>query len=112
VLGRQTEALSVDLFLSGRYGMACPRRPGRSPTLHLTFSHAGSSQSVRLRPIRRVCDSAVRVPVRNETLRRILATEGRWRLHARLANRPVATADLIVERADRPAPLRRDYARA
>lgn len=112
VLDRRTEALTVDLFLSGRYGMACPRRPGRSPTLHLAFSHAGSSQTVRLRPIRRMCDSAVRVPVRSETLRRILATEGRWRLHARLANRPVATADLVVERAHHGAPLRRERARA
>ncbi len=109
ILGGHTQSLTVDVFLSGRYGMACPRRPGRSPTLQLAFSHAGSSKTLRLRPIRRVCDSAVRVPVREETLRTLLATGGRWRLHVRLANRPVAVADLIVEHADRTAPLRRDY---
>lgn len=110
ILGRQTEALTVDIFLSGRYGMACPRRPGRSPTMHLAFSHAGSSKTLRLRPVRRVCDSAVRVHVRDQTLRTLLATDGRWRLHVRLANRPVATADLIVEHADRTTPRRPHYA--
>ena len=110
VLGRESEALIVDVFLSGRYGMACPRRPGHSPTLHLAFSHAGTSQTLRLRPVRRVCDSAVRVHVRDSTLRTLLATEGRWRLHARLANRLVATADLVVEHSDRNARLRPAYA--
>ncbi|MDJ0521629.1 MAG: hypothetical protein QNJ90_06080 [Planctomycetota bacterium] len=112
VLGPHTESLTIDLFLSGRYGMARPRCPWRSPTLHLAFSHAGSSQTIRLRPVRHVSDSAVRVPVRSETLRKLLATNGRWRLHARLANRAIANADLIVEAANRRSPLQRRYVSA
>ncbi len=109
-LDARTEDLTVDVFLSGRYGMACPRRPEHAPTLRLAFSHAATSKTVRLRPIQGVRDSAVRIPIRKETLRTLLAQEGRWRLHVRLASRPIATAEVDVARAGAPAPLRGAYA--
>lgn len=94
-----TESLTIDVFLRGRYGMACPPRPARAPTLHVSLSHAGTSRTLRLRPLRHARDSAVRIPVRPETLRRVLDVPGRWRVHARLGPRPIATAVLEARTA-------------
>jgi hypothetical protein len=95
-LGPGIEALTLDVFLSGRYGMACPRRPARGPTMHVSCSHAGANETLRLRPVRHVCDSAVRVHMQDHTLRRLLARPGRWRIHVRLGDRIVANATLDV----------------
>jgi hypothetical protein len=100
-LARGAASLTLDVFLGGRYGIAAPRRPRRAPTLHVTFSHAASNRTLRLRPMKHVRDSAVRIRVREETLARLLERPGRWRVHVRLGPRQVAsaTADVI----DRPA---------
>jgi hypothetical protein len=96
ILEADSESLLLDVFLHGRYGMACPRRRGRDLALHVTFSHAGSSRTVRLTPVREVRESAVRVPVRAETLRRLLAEEGRWIVHVRLGTRALLALPLDV----------------
>jgi hypothetical protein len=108
-LAQDTASLTADVFLTGRYGMACPRRPRRGPTLHVACSHAGSNQSLRLRPVRGVTESAVRIHLRDETLQRLLAQPGRWRVHARLGPRVVATAtaDVLPVRAPSNARSRR-----
>jgi hypothetical protein len=98
-LRSHNEALTIDVFLKGRHGMACPPRPARAPTLHVSLSHAGASRTVRLTPVKRLRDKAVRIPVRAETLRRIMDVPGRWRVHARLGPRPVASAILEVRTA-------------
>ncbi len=95
-LGQQTESLTLDVFLSGRYGMACPRRPRRGPTMHVSCSHAGANETLRLTPVRHVCDSAVRIHMRDSTLRRLLARPGRWRIHVKLGDRIVGQATLDV----------------
>jgi len=100
-LDGRTEALALDVFLHGRHGLACPRRPRRRPTLHVAFSHAASSTTLRLRPLRKLTDTAVRLPLRRETLGAILAKDGRWRLHVRLGPRTIAHAEVLVATAMR-----------
>ena len=94
-----TERLTLDVFLSGRYGMAAPRRPANAPTLHLAFSSPGSNQTIRMRPIKEVTDNAIRVPVSDETLARLLRRPGGWRLHVRLGERPVLAVPVTVGEA-------------
>ena len=84
ILPSDTQSLIIDVFLRGRYGMACPRKPKQGPTLTLVWSNASSSQTIRQRAIKDVRDSAVRVEVQPATLRRVLDQPGAWRLHARL----------------------------
>ena len=96
ILTPDTESLIIDIFLSGRYGMACPRRPKRAPSLHLVWSNATSSQTIRQRAVKDVRDSAVRVEVKPDTLKRVLAQPGAWRLHARLADRPLVSLPVTV----------------
>ena len=96
ILPSNTESLIIDVFLRGRYGMACPRKPKRGPTLSLVWSNAGSSQTIRQRAIKNVHDSAVRVKVQPDTLRRVLDQPGAWRLHARLGDRPLVTLPVTV----------------
>ncbi len=104
VLGPRTERLTLDLFLKGRYGMDCSKRPQRAPTLHLAFSSPGSNQTIRLRPLKDVTDNAIRIPVRNETLAKLLAQPGPWRLHVRLGERPVLALPLEVRAAQAKSP--------
>ncbi len=91
-----TERLTLDVFLSGRYGMATPRRPANAPTLHLAFSSAGSNQTIRLRPVKDITDNAIRVPVSEDTLARLLERPGAWRLHVRLGERPVLAVPVAI----------------
>ncbi|MDA1196105.1 MAG: hypothetical protein O2894_13120, partial [Planctomycetota bacterium] len=92
----RTENLTVDLFFRGRHGMACPRRPAQMPTVHIAFSSPGSNRTMRLRPVRDVTESAIRVPVSPETLQRLLAQPGAWRLHVRVGERPVLAVPFEV----------------
>ena len=55
-----------------------------------------SSQTIRQRAIKDVRDSAVRVKVQPDTLRRVLDQPGAWRLHARLGDRPLVTLPVTV----------------
>ena len=96
VLAAETESLVIDVFLSGRYGMACPKRPTEGPTLYLAWSNATSSQTIRQRAIRDVRDTAIRVAVKPETLSRLLEQPGAWRLHARLGDRPLTSLPVTV----------------
>ena len=96
VLPADAESVIIDLFLSGRYGMACPKRPQQGPTLHLAWSNATSSQTIRQRAIKDVRDTAVRIAVKPETLDRLLSQPGAWRLHARLGDRPIASLPVTV----------------
>ena len=99
-VGPRTGKLTLDVFLSGRYGMARPRHPNQAPTLHMAFSSAGSNQTIRLRPIPHVTDSAIRVPVSGETLARLIEKPGRWRLHLRLGERPILAVPFEVRAAE------------
>jgi hypothetical protein len=110
VLQPGTGSLTLDVFLRGRHGLACPRRPEQVPALHLVLSSAGSNRTLRLRPVTNVCGDAVRVPVTDDTLGRLLARPGRWRLHLRLGDRPLLAVPLEVRAAPaarlRPARMR------
>lgn len=94
-----TERLTLDVFLSGRHGMAYPRRPITAPSLHLAFSSPGSNQTIRLRPLKDVTGTAIRVPITDETLERLLARPGGWRLHLRLDERPILAVPVHVGEA-------------
>jgi len=96
-----TERLTLDVFLSGRQGMSCPRRPVQAPSLHLAFSSPGSNQTIRLRPVKDITDSAIRIPVSEDTLRRLMDRPGSWRLHVRLGDRPILAVPVTV--AETPA---------
>ena len=97
-----TERLTLDVFLSGRYGMATPRRPANAPSLHLAFSSPGSNQTIRMRPVKEITDNAIRVPVSDETLKRLLERPGGWRLHVRLGERPILAVPITVGDAEAP----------
>ena len=96
-----TESLVLDVFLSpppaGRIGRC------HGPTLALVLSHGQDSRTVRLTPVKDVCQDAVRVRLSEPTLREVLAHPGRWRVNAALDGRPLAQAGLLVP-ALRPAP--------
>jgi len=87
---------AVDVFLRPR-GTGRPPRPG--PTLALVLSHAASNTTLRLTPRHDVRADAVRVPLKDATLARILARPGAWRLEARMEGHPVGWTRLAV--ADR-----------
>jgi hypothetical protein len=90
------ERVNVDLFLTGRLGMARPRAPSPGPTLRLRASHETASRTLRLTPVPDVHASAVRVRIKPETLAQLRQAPGRWRLHAQLGERHIAAADLVV----------------
>ncbi len=94
-----TERLTLDVFLRGQHGMACPRPPAHAPSLHLAFSSPGSNQTIRLRPVKELAGEAVRVPVSEETLGKLQARPGPWRLHVRLGDRPVLAVPVTVQDA-------------
>lgn len=87
-------SVAVDLFL--RAGGACRRPPRPGPTLSLVLSHAASNLTLRLTPRRDVRDDAVRIRFRDETLARLLARAGTWRLVARLDGQRVGEASIEV----------------
>ncbi|MDJ0975763.1 MAG: hypothetical protein QNJ98_14980 [Planctomycetota bacterium] len=90
-------SLVIDLFLKGRYGMRPTAPPRRGPTLVLACSNAGANRTVRITPVHDVRHDAVRVHVKPETVRRLRAHPGRWRIQATLGDRRVAIAELNVE---------------
>ncbi len=91
-----SDRLAVDIFLSGRYGMSCPRRPHRGLSLHITASNASASRTVRLTPVKDVSSDAVRVMVKPETLARLKKHAGRWRFQVALDDRTIAVGHLDV----------------
>jgi hypothetical protein len=107
VLPAHAESLLIDVFLSGRYGLRCPKRPQQGPTLHLAWSNASSSQTIRQRAVPDVHDTAIRVAVKPDTLQKLLARPGPWRLHARLGDRPLASLPVTVA-PPRPQALARE----
>ncbi len=96
IFAPEDETLIIDLFLKGRYGIRPNSPPRRGPTLHLACSNATSNRTVRITPVRNVRNDAVRVHVKPETLRRLRAHPGRWRIQATLGDRRVAIAELTV----------------
>lgn len=105
VLHPDTESLAIDLFLSGRYGFALPTAPRWGSTLTLSLSHAGSSRTVRLTPVRNVRSDAVRVPLKDTSLDQVIDRAGTWRVTARLGDRVVALGDLTVTHAPLAVPV-------
>lgn len=95
------QGLIIDLFLKGRYGMRPTPPPRQGPTLVLACSNAAAGRTVRITPVHDVRHDAVRVHVKPETVRRLRAHPGRWRVQATLGDRRVAIAELHVEPAGR-----------
>ena len=92
---------SVGYQAGPRFFTAIKEDGVRYLSLSLVLTH--SERTLRLRPRRDVRDDAIRVRLRDATLRRLLAVPGTWRLLARLDGRLVAQADLDVA-APRPCP--------
>lgn len=89
-----TRAITVDVFLRAKR----PRRPASTgPTMALVLSHAASSTTLRLTPVRDVRGDAVRTRLKDATLTRVLARPGTWRLEARLDGRAIAERRMEVE---------------
>lgn len=96
ILTPRDGALVVDVFLKGRYGMRPHPVPRNGPSLHLACSSASAGRTVRITPIHDVRGDAVRVQVTPETMRRLRAHPGRWRVQATLGDRRIAIAELNV----------------
>jgi hypothetical protein len=101
-LSSDARVVSVDVFLRAADGPC----PGPGPTLGLVLSHAASSRSLRLTPVRDVQGDAVRTRLKDATLARVLERPGTWRLEARLDGRAIAEHHLEVA-APSPGPARR-----
>ena len=95
VVGPHAEKATIDLFLKGRYGMCCPRLRRQRPPIHVSFSNAEASRTVRLTPVRESGD-AIRIHVRPDTLDLLRAAPGAWRMHVRMNDRTLALAPLTV----------------
>jgi hypothetical protein len=96
VLTTADRSLSIDVVTSGRYGMARPHAPARGPDLKITCSNAAANRTLRLTPVRGMEGSAVRIQVKDDTLARLRAHPGHWRVQAELGDRRLAVADLMV----------------
>ena len=106
LLPADARKVSVDVFLRAKPGQ--PRPPGPGPTLVLVLSQNASNTTLRLTPVRDVRGDAVRTRLKDDTLARVLARPGTWRLEARLDGRAVAEHRLEVEvEAPRAGPARR-----
>ncbi len=93
-LGPRTSNLTVDVFLD-QYD-PYRRRPRPGPTLAVVLSQGASNRSIRLTPHHDVQGDAVRIPVKDATLARILECPGSWRLQATVDGNLVGEARLAV----------------
>ncbi len=87
----RTSDLSIDVHVAG---LASLRRPG--PRLDLVLSNAGSSRTIRLRPIHDLHHDATRVPLRPSTTSVLFAEPGPWRLHLSLDGHDAAFVPIDV----------------
>ena len=103
-VGPHAEAATIDLFLKGRHGMCCPRLRRKRPPIHVTFSNAEASRTVRLTPVRETGD-AIRIHVRPDTLDLLRAAPGEWRMHVRMNDRTLALATVAVNSPPSKRPI-------
>ena len=101
-----SQSATIDLFLKGRYGMCCPRMRRARPPIHVSFSNAAASRTVRLTPVRETGD-AIRIHVRPDTLDLLREDPGLWRAHVRMNDRTLALAPVKVQPQPKKALLDR-----
>ena len=92
VLRPGAQGLLMDVLLSAPLGDAANR-----PPLVVVLSHAGSSRTVRLSPIRDWAGAAARARVQGASLATLLAAPGRWRVHVRADDAVLADGEVSVE---------------